>query len=73
MSGWQCPKCGFCYSPFVTECSYCNRGTGGVASTNIPLAPFVQGPGRQELPVMTTSTNVLPGVIEWTTLEHYGQ
>jgi len=30
--GWQCPACGACYAPFVTECRRCNApvttGTG---------------------------------------------
>jgi len=26
MQGWECPKCGRCYSPFVMECSRCNNG-----------------------------------------------
>lgn len=24
--GWICPKCGRCYSPFTTMCSFCNNG-----------------------------------------------
>lgn len=23
--GWICPKCGRCYSPFTTMCSFCNN------------------------------------------------
>lgn len=23
MKGWECPKCGRCYAPFVMECSVC--------------------------------------------------
>ena len=26
--GWICPKCGRCYSPFTTMCSFCNNGGG---------------------------------------------
>lgn len=21
--GWQCPRCGQCYGPFVSKCEYC--------------------------------------------------
>jgi len=23
--GWECPKCGSVYGPFVQECGYCNN------------------------------------------------
>lgn len=23
--GWECPKCGKVFSPFIPECSYCNK------------------------------------------------
>lgn len=26
--GWICPKCGRCYSPFTTMCSFCNNDGG---------------------------------------------
>lgn len=25
MLGWICPKCGRCYSPFTSMCSFCNN------------------------------------------------
>ena len=24
--GWECPKCGSVYAPFVPSCTSCNRG-----------------------------------------------
>ena len=27
MLGWICPKCGRCYSPFTSMCTYCNNGS----------------------------------------------
>lgn len=32
--GWECPKCGRCYSPYKTECSYCSTSTYTSSSTN---------------------------------------
>ena len=41
MKGWECPKCGKCYAPFVKECESCNNTT---TTTTIPIttaAPLV--------------------------------
>ncbi len=35
--GWECPKCGFCYSPYVSECSNCNRITVTYSSNKTEL------------------------------------
>jgi len=32
MNGWQCPRCGACYAPFIAECCRCNS-SGGIQST----------------------------------------
>lgn len=38
MTGWICPKCGQCYSPFVDRCYDCCKPTWTITSTN----PWVQ-------------------------------
>ena len=52
MTGWECPKCGSCYSPLVPEClacrpkpftshvTVCSCGTSAVC----PLHGYVQMP-----------------------------
>ena len=33
MMGWICPKCGRCYSPFTSMCSFCNNDNWGFTIT----------------------------------------
>ena len=37
MLGWECPKCGRCYSPSMTMCCYCNPLN--YKTTSIPFSP----------------------------------
>lgn len=37
MKGWECPKCGRCYSPFVTDCSACNTPQVDLTTTITPI------------------------------------
>jgi hypothetical protein len=34
MKGWECPKCGACYAPFVTECARCKPDTAVAFTLN---------------------------------------
>ena len=34
LSGWICPKCGRCYSPFTSMCSFCGNNWGTITCTN---------------------------------------
>jgi hypothetical protein len=38
MSGWQCPGCGRCYAPFVSQCESCNPDNVRTAS-HVTLRP----------------------------------
>lgn len=47
--GWQCPKCGRCYSPNIVLCTYCGPGYSVVTwptgdSTNPDLGNVYVGP-----------------------------
>lgn len=37
MQGWECPKCGRCYSPFTAACGVCGPVTITGGSTVWPL------------------------------------
>lgn len=32
MLGWECPKCGVCYAPFVRECETCGKQAGTITN-----------------------------------------
>lgn len=32
--GWECPKCGKVYAPFISECRFCNVEKSYISSTS---------------------------------------
>jgi hypothetical protein len=51
MQGWECPKCGQVYGPFVMQCFTC-RPKSALAVNTLPWSPPVQPcPGCCPLPV----------------------
>lgn len=44
--GWQCPKCGRCWAPFVMGCGECNKVTvASTATTSTGATVTVDVPG----------------------------
>lgn len=57
MTGWQCPGCGRCFSPFVSMCGYC--GLQGVSSSTTNVAMRCTACGC--VPCQGTNTGCPPG------------
>ena len=51
MKGWECPRCGRCYSPLTSECGSCNNPF----RTNEPALP-------QPVPFVPSSPLVPPQI-----------
>ncbi len=45
--GWECPKCGYVYAPYMTQCTNCNRPEHEKVSTNTEICGE---PVREALP-----------------------
>ena len=39
MQGWECPKCGRCYSPYTAQCAVCGQYGSGSRYGAITLMP----------------------------------
>jgi hypothetical protein len=50
-TGWQCPKCGRVYAPFVDECIACNAPPVTTTGTYLDVCPNCQQP--RHLPGLT--------------------
>jgi len=46
MTGWKCPNCGRCYSPWVSECKYCNTKVENTTfvTTTLTLSELTKQP-----------------------------
>lgn len=62
MTGWECPKCGRCYAPWVNSCDHCNGEVWGGITATISTPPPTGGPG-DTVPITITASDKLSGVL----------